>query len=101
MAAASKYPDKLLRCLGQVETIVAQLYSGIMDQIARFFILLSVAPEGGGTDNDNNWSTMNTPIHKMMGAIDSSGGWWLLTVALAHGGKAAVVKMVSGGIGNG
>jgi hypothetical protein len=44
---------------------------------------------------------MNTTIHKMMGAIGSGSGQWLLTAALAYGGKAAVVKMVSGSCGGG
>jgi hypothetical protein len=44
---------------------------------------------------------MNTTIHKMMGAIGSSGGWCFFTVALVYGGKAAVVKMVSGSNGGG
>jgi hypothetical protein len=47
------------------------------------------------------WSTMNTTIHKMMGAIGSGNGQWLLTAALAYGGKVAVVKMVSGSGGGG
>ncbi len=44
---------------------------------------------------------MNTTIHKVMGAIGSGGGWWLLTVGLEYGGKAALVKMVSGSGGGG
>ncbi len=44
---------------------------------------------------------MNTTIHKMMGAIGSGNGQWLLTAALAYGGKVAVVKMVSGSGGGG
>jgi hypothetical protein len=44
---------------------------------------------------------MNTTIHEMMGAISSGSGQWLLTVALAYSGKAAVVKMVSGSGGGG
>jgi hypothetical protein len=47
------------------------------------------------------WSTMNTTIHEMMGAIRSGSGRWLLTAALAYGGKAAVLKMVSGSGGGG
>ena len=39
---------------------------------------------------------MNTTIHEVMGAIGSGDGWWLLTVGLEYGGKAALVKMVSG-----
>jgi hypothetical protein len=39
---------------------------------------------------------MNTTIHKMMGAIGSGGGWWLLTGGLEYSGKVAFVKMVSG-----
>ncbi len=38
---------------------------------------------------------MNTTIHKMMGAIGSGSGRWFLTAALAYGGEATVVKMVS------
>jgi hypothetical protein len=37
---------------------MAQLYSGILDHIARFFILLSDVPEGGGADNNDN----STPL---------------------------------------
>jgi hypothetical protein len=48
-----------------------------------------------------HWSRMNTTIHKMMGAIGSGSGQWLLTAALVYGGKAAVVKMVSGSGGGG
>ncbi len=48
-----------------------------------------------------HWSTINTTIHKMMGVIGSGSGQWLLTAALAYGGKAAVVKMVSGSGGGG
>ena len=91
----------------------------ILDQIARFFILPSDAPsywfsvsslqssarENGGALTTLKirlrWSTMNTTIHKMMGAIGSGSGQWLLTVALVYGGKAAVVKMVSSGSGGG
>ncbi len=86
----------------------------ILDQIARFFILPSDVPsywfsvsslqsfdmENGGAlatlKIRLRWSTMNTTIHKMMGAIGSSCGQWLLTAALAYDGKVAVVKMVSG-----
>ncbi len=42
---------------------------------------------------------MNTTIHKMMWVIGSGSGWWLLTAVLVYGGKAAVVKMVSGSSG--
>ncbi len=91
----------------------------ILDQIARFFILPSDAPlywfsvsslqssarENGGVLTTLKirlrWSTMNTTIHEMVGAIGSGSGQWLLTVALAYGGKAAVVKMVSGSGGGG
>ncbi len=48
-----------------------------------------------------HWSTMNTTIHKMMGAIGSNSGQWLSTAALAYGGKVAVVKTVSGSGGGG
>ncbi len=44
---------------------------------------------------------MNTTIHKMIGAIGRSSGQWLLTAALAYGGEAVVVKMVSGSGGSG
>ncbi len=44
---------------------------------------------------------MNTTIHKTTGAIGSGSGQWLLTEVLAYGGKAAVVKMVSGSSGCG
>jgi hypothetical protein len=44
---------------------------------------------------------MNTKIHKMMGAIGSGSGQWLLTAALAYSGKVAVMKMVSGSSGGG
>jgi hypothetical protein len=44
---------------------------------------------------------MNTTIHEKMGAIGSGSGQWLLTAALAYGGEAAVVKMVSGSGGGG
>jgi hypothetical protein len=44
---------------------------------------------------------MNTTIHKIMGAIGSSSGRWLLTAALVYGGEAAVVKTVSGSGGGG
>jgi hypothetical protein len=72
----------------------------IMDQIARFFILPSDAPshwfnvssllssarENGGALTmltiRLRWSTMNTTIQEMMGAIGSGSGWWLLTAAL-------------------
>jgi hypothetical protein len=57
--------------------------------------------KGGGADNDDIWSTMNITIHNMMGAIGSSGGRWLLTAALAYGGKAAVMNIVYGSIGSG
>jgi hypothetical protein len=69
----------------------------ILDQIVRFFILLSDAPSYwfSLTTIQPRWSTMNTTIHGMMGAIASGGGKWLLTAVLAYGGKAAVVKMVS------
>jgi hypothetical protein len=53
------------------------------------------------TTNQPHWSTMNTTIHTMTGAIGSGGGWWLLTVALAYGGEGTVVKMVSGSSGGG
>ncbi len=43
---------------------------------------------------------MNTTIHKMMGVICSGSGRWLSTAALAYGGKAAAVKMVSGSGGS-
>jgi hypothetical protein len=54
LAAASQQPDKLLCHLGRVETIMAQIYSGVLDQIARFFIFLSDVPEGEGAFNNNN-----------------------------------------------
>jgi hypothetical protein len=92
----------------------------VLDQIARFFILLSNAPlywfsvsslqssarEKGEalttkTTIQLHWSTMNTTIHEVMGAIGSGGGGWLLTVGLEYGGKAALVKMVSGSGGGG
>jgi hypothetical protein len=72
-AAASQHPDKQFCHLGSVETIMAQFYCGILDQIAGFFILKSDAPsywfsvssiqssareEGGGADNDIN----STPL---------------------------------------
>jgi hypothetical protein len=97
--------------------VVANL--NILDQIARFFISPSDVPlywfsvsslqsstrENGGALTtlkiQLHWSTMNTTIYKMMGAIGSGSGQWLLTVALAYGGKAAVVKMVSGSGGGG
>jgi hypothetical protein len=43
---------------------------------------------------------MNTTLHEMMEAIGSGGGQWLLTAALAYGGKAAVVKIMSGSSGS-
>jgi hypothetical protein len=91
----------------------------ILDQIARFFILPSDAPlylfsisslqssarENGGVLTtlkiQLRWSTMNTTIHEMMGAIGSGSGQWLLTAALVYGSKAAVVKMVSSSGGGG
>ncbi len=87
----------------------------ILDQIARFFILLSDAPlywftlnqrEGGGADNDGNFtplSTINTTIEEVMGAIGSRGGQWHLKAALVYCGKVAVAveKMVSGSSGGG
>jgi hypothetical protein len=91
----------------------------ILDQIARFFILPSDAPsywfsvsslqsparENGGALTTLkirlHRSTMNTTIHKIIGAIGSSSGQWLLTAALAYGGQAAVVKTVSGSGGGG
>jgi hypothetical protein len=91
----------------------------ILDQIARFFILPSDAPlywfsisslqssarENGGALTKLtirlHWSTMKTTIHKMMGAIDSGSRRRLLTAALAYGGKATVVKMLSGSSGGG
>ncbi len=91
----------------------------ILDQIARFFILPSDAPsywfsvsslQSSARENGGaltvltirlRWSTMNTTIHEMMGAINSGSGWWLLTAALAYGGEAAVVNMVSGSGGGG
>jgi hypothetical protein len=83
---------------------MAQLYNCILDQIARFFILLSDAPEGGGTDNDDNltrWSTINTTIHNMMGGIGSGNGQRPLMAVLAYYSKVAVVKIVSGSGGGG
>jgi hypothetical protein len=44
---------------------------------------------------------MNTTIHEMIRAVGSGSGQWLLTAALAYGGEAAVVKMVSGSGGGG
>jgi predicted outer membrane repeat protein len=91
----------------------------ILDQIVRFFILLSDAQsywfsvsflqssarENGGALTTLKirlrWSTMNTTIHEMMGAIGSGSGQWLLTAALAYDGEVAVVKMVSGSGGGG
>jgi hypothetical protein len=91
----------------------------ILDQIARFFILPSDAPsywfsvsslrfsarENGGALTTLKirlrWSTMNTTIHEMMGAIGSGSGQWLLTAASTYGGEVAVVKMVSGSGGGG
>jgi hypothetical protein len=35
-------------------------------------------------------------MHKMMGAIGSGSGWWLVTAVLIYSGEVAVVKMVSG-----
>ncbi len=91
----------------------------ILDQIVRFFVLPSDTPlywfsisslqssarENGGALTtlkiQLRWSTMNTTIHEMMGAIGSGSGQWLLTAALAYGGEAAVVKVVSGSGGGG
>jgi hypothetical protein len=74
----------------------------ILDQIARFFILLSNAPlywftlnqsKGGGADNNGSsthLSRINTTIDKVMGLIGSGGGQWHLKAALVYCGKVAV-----------
>ncbi len=91
----------------------------ILDQIAKFIILPSDAPSylfslsslqssarenEGGADNVEKMTPLVNDEHNNTqndGGIGSGSGQWLLTMALAYGGKAAVVKMVSGSSGGG
>jgi hypothetical protein len=55
---------------------MAQLYSGVLDQIARFFILLSDAPEGEGADNNNNSTLLVNDEHNNTQNDGEYRQWW-------------------------